>query len=848
MRTVVVLVSLLTAPAAQQAHFAPGRIEREKALLLGTAGVVLPEDEALDLVADLDADGDVDLLAATRVYANDGFGVFRRWHALDVAIEPVRHGFFAADGDAFPDLLTREHLYLGDGAGGFVDASAGLPPGFVADVVVLADLDGDGDTDVLSAATGSAVVRLSRNDGSGVFADAGTVIPPKPSGLARMAAGDVDGDGDLDVVLARDGVEELWLGDGAGGFAVAGGAFPAVADSTPAVVLADVDGDLDLDVVLGGHNGADRLLLNDGSGVFSAGVLPAAGPRTTPAILAFDRDGDGDVDLALLHQSQWFFWGSALAQPRLLVNDGAGGFSESSDLDALPSATGGRAADVDGDDDLDLLIFDASSSHRLYLDDGQGAFVPARSSSLAPPGPLDTSARVVAVGDLDGDGRLDAFTPQAIILQPQFGVYTRFATTLPALPYHCLDFRETPQANDVALGDVDGDGDLDALLACLTGGDCSGQLNRLWTNDGSGAFTDETAARLPVDFPDWLGSSRQVELVELDGDGDLDAINVRGEDSDGSGFSWSYLNDGSGVFTRQTELGLRTLAGAVGDLDGDGDVDYLEGGYVIGSNRIYENDGAAHFTEAPAALPASSGYGARAAAVGDIDADGDLDAYVSAQLYASSDTRSFVYVNDGTGTFTDEPERLPTALHTSSPLVFADLDADGRPELIASDRVMLNDGEGFFTEADATRTHSWSFGTRYVAADLDLDGDDDLVSVDAHQTTFASSFARHLEALGPVRLGKRMTLVVHGPTRTPYTLLASLGTVQTSLGTMGWLLVDPNQIVFATSGFLDGRGEALVRRSIPADPALLGFETFWQAFVGTPSHSTNLVVAEVTGS
>lgn len=65
----------------------------------------------------------------------------------------------------------------------------------------------------------------------------------------------------------------------------------------------------------------------------------------------------------------------------------------------------------------------------------------------------------------------------------------------------------------------------------------------------------------------------QVELLELDGDGDLDAACVRQHDWDASGESSCYSNDGNGVFTRRGSMGGASSSGALGDLDGDGDAD-----------------------------------------------------------------------------------------------------------------------------------------------------------------------------------------------------------------------------------------------------------------------------------
>jgi hypothetical protein len=126
---------------------------------------------------------------------------------------------------------------------------------------------------------------------------------------------------------------------------------------------------------------------------------------------------------------------------------------------------------------------------------------------------------------------------------------------------------------DVALGDLDGDGDLDAFVANLS------QPNTVWLNNGAGAFTDSGQS---------LGSSNSwdVALGDLDGDGDLDAF-VANYNSQANKV---WLNDGTGAFTDNGQnLGnSESLGVALGDVDGDGDLD----AFVTNAgqpNQVYES-------------------------------------------------------------------------------------------------------------------------------------------------------------------------------------------------------------------------------------------------------------------
>jgi hypothetical protein len=125
----------------------------------------------------------------------------------------------------------------------------------------------------------------------------------------------------------------------------------------------------------------------------------------------------------------------------------------------------------------------------------------------------------------------------------------------------------------VALGDLDGDGDLDAFVANAY------QPNKVWLNDGNGAFTDSGQS---------LGSSESWDVVlgDLDGDGDLDAFVANGYD----GANKVWLNDGTGTFTDSGQsLGNSESYGvALGDLDGDGDLDAFVANYPQ-ANKVYES-------------------------------------------------------------------------------------------------------------------------------------------------------------------------------------------------------------------------------------------------------------------
>jgi len=825
------LLVLAVMPAAQQPFFAPGRALSTKERVFGIEGAMIPARGAIGPYADLDGDGDIDFLHSARAYRNNGSGIFGLQRRL--GLEEFGGSFFHANGDGALDLLTRTRLYLGDGSGGFDDASTGLPAGGVYDRVAIADFDGDLDLDLASvrlfAFPDPATVGLALGDGAGHFVDGTGSLPPIPAGATAIAATDVDGDGDPDLYVGAS-ADVLWRNDGTGSFTPS--ALPSSALGTEVICPVDVDGDLDTDLVLGAGP-LVRLYANDGTGSFSEHSLPLSRDHHIVDLLAADVDGDGDMDVLAIHE--YLFVPPGLSRParlELLLNDGSGVFTLDAGFPLLElRGRRGQALDLDGDGDTDFVV-EATDGNRVLLNDGAGAFLPV---------PGAPRRRIDQVADLNGDGLPDGFSPYETFVNAPPGVLTSSGVTLPALPLGCDFFQATPPS-DVALGDVDGDGNVDAYIA-MPFNECSCpfsycQYNRLWIGDGEGGFVDETDPRLPEGIGERVGIPKDVELLALDGDGDLDAFCVRRRDLDGSGGSSAYVNDGTGRFTAADTIS-GSNAGGLGDFDGDGDADYFEGGesFIAQPDRLHLNDGGATFTPDDTALPLVPAFGIAYQVVpGDVDGDGDLDVYVS----RDGDPPS-LYMNDGTGHFIDEPARVDLRLTRAARVRFVDIDDDGDEDLVGGLAFHRNDGRGVFEDARAS-SGPWSHDNTAAIADRDLDGDLDLWSAGNANLT------RHLEVRGPARIGQSFQLVVHGEPWAPYALIESSGTTRIPLPTGGYLLVDLVQILSVNAGTLGRLGVAKDRRSLPANPALLGLTSYWQAFVGRPNRPTNLAITTVVGN
>lgn len=327
------------------------------------------------------------------------------------------------DGDGDLDVvIAREFepalILRNDGTGRFSDDRSRLPQ-VVRDYedIAIADFDRDGDPDLVLVAEdelpGMAPGpkhQFYLNDGTGRFTDASTRIPVRTEANA-VAAGDVDGDGDPDLVLGNAGPERLLLNDGTGRFVEQVDAIPAAGDVTQDVLLGDVDGDRDLDLIVANESGgANRVLLNDGRGRFTLAPTPLptrAAPEATRNASLADIDGDGDLDLVFAN----VIFAGGDPQARLLRNVGGGRFEDMTSMFLPPGVQGYidlEFADIDSDGDPDLLgtSFPAAALG-LFLNDGRGVFTRAPASVF--PSPVVVQGVEVEVGDVNGDRRRDVY-------------------------------------------------------------------------------------------------------------------------------------------------------------------------------------------------------------------------------------------------------------------------------------------------------------------------------------------------------------------------------------------------------------------------------------------------------
>jgi len=341
-----------------------------------------------------------------------------------------------------------------------------------------------------------------------------------------------------------------------------------------------------------------------------------------------DVDGDGQIDILAANGGDYDSAGSPETS-RVWRNlggwSGAGAHCEEISAQALGGASGlGRvikAADIDGDGDLDLVFDGAYQTQlRLFVRDA-GSWRDATSQLPQ----QTTSAGDVEFGDVDGDGDLDMLIGDWGATPPgstnYVGGRTRLYSNDGAGHFSDVTAAQMPDTLvgwtwDVELADVDNDWDLDALVSCKLCGE-----NFVFTNDGTGHFAQDASA-LPS-----LSNNYEFEPMDIDGDGDLDLMTIN---DGGSLRDVLLVNDGAGHFTDES---AERLAGAANpmaddnvvaflDVDADGDADILVGS--LGNDRLLLNDGTGHFTLGSGATPNDT-RGTLGIAVGDLDGDGRLD-------------------------------------------------------------------------------------------------------------------------------------------------------------------------------------------------------------------------------
>lgn len=699
--------------------------------------------------ADVDGDSDLDVLIAgnrcdsnnPKLYSNDGNGHFSEVLGTPFEWEMYGNGsvtFADVDGDEdqdviiatytftfFPPHTGRVSIYINDGSGNFSVLPKTPFESVYRSSFAVADVEGDGDLDIfltgVAVNSEAAISNLYINDGSGNFTEI-TGMPFEAVADGSLAVADMEGDGDQDFLIAGISVEsdslisKLYTNDGFGNFnEVTGTAFMGVSQGS--VAFADIDGDEDQDVLITG-SGISILYVNEGSENFSE-VLETPFEGVNYSSIAFaDVDGDQDQDVLITGSYPI----SNYAISKLYLNEGNYNFSDASE-NLLDGVLGGSIAfaDVDGDEDQDVLITGSGTS-KLYTNDGSGIF------SGEPELPIKALYNVsLAIGDVNGDNFQDILISGVYEFSSSISeLYTNDGngnfSAVAGTPF------EGVQNGSIAFADVEGDGDQDVLISGYNApGLGSINVSKLYTNEGNGNFSEV------FDTPFEGVDDGSIAFTDVDGDGDQDLL-ITGESNSWVPVSILYENDGNGSFSEVTGTpfeGVYYSSIAFADVDGDEDQDVLITGWNSiqqSLSRLYTNNGSGYFTEVPD-TPFESVFNS-SIAFADVDGDEDQDVLITGKS-STGIPISKLYKNDGYGNFSEVTGTPFEGIQNGS-IAFADVDGDEDQDLLITgiadsafnvfSKLYKNDGDGNFSEVADTPFEGVSGGD---IAFTDVDGDND---------------------------------------------------------------------------------------------------------------------------
>jgi FG-GAP-like repeat len=337
--------------------------------------------------------------------------------------------------------------------------AVGAEPGSVA----IADFNGDGKLDIVTANAASGDASVLLGDGKGGFSPAPGSPFPAGHSPNDIAVGDFNRDGCLDLAFANHETQQLTvlLGNCRGGFAPSphSPVTVAVKPHPHGIATGDFNGDGKLDLVTDSW-AEDRLeiLFGDGKGGFTQGSYVPVGKHPYQRIRVADLNGDGNPDIVSTNLE-----GDNVT---ILLGDGKGGFRQppGSPFPCGDSPFSVAIGDLNGDGIPDLAIVNSPSSTSdrsgqdgltILIGDGKGGFRKMSGSPFV----TDKRPNMVAIGDLNGDGVGDA-----VVSNPDSDTITIFTMSRKGSLAARSTLSVPGRPKGIAIADLNGDGKTDIVV------------------------------------------------------------------------------------------------------------------------------------------------------------------------------------------------------------------------------------------------------------------------------------------------------------------------------------------------------------------------------------------------